>query len=292
MEVGEVMKEQNRKPSFDIKTGMYVKVTDDTSVGTWSLEMAGMRGHWFKVIGTMVHGSGTKRSLTLMSKDYGKPVAFPDCYISEYSTRRPKEMGSPFGDKKPKKNPRGAREFFVGDTVKLFENDWEFVKDTWPEDMFREINGKEVEITRIDPSSRRSEEQYLVSGSGRSWWVGDQHIEKIVKVKGKEQRVERVEVPYISFPSSWLIRMVSNPLPQPQTHALHFYVRKRQWKGKGTGDECVSVVLFNKGIYGAKAVWEVFPTEEDGCEQCACDDVSTMLIFVTKALNIMEKKIK
>jgi len=86
----------------------------------------------------------------LIFKDYGKPVAFPDCYISEYSTRRPKEMGSPFGDKKPKKNPRGAREFFVGDTVKLFEKDWEFVKDTWPEDMFREINGKEVEITRIE----------------------------------------------------------------------------------------------------------------------------------------------
>ena len=24
--------------------------------------------------------------------------------------------------------------FFVGDTVQLFENDWEFVKNTWPED--------------------------------------------------------------------------------------------------------------------------------------------------------------
>lgn len=284
------MKEQNRKPNFDIKTGMYVKVTDDTSVGTWSLEMAGMRGHWFKVIDTKAHGFGTKHQLTLMSKDYGKPVAFPDYYISEYSKRRPKGR------------PKGAREFFVGDTVKLFENDWEFVKNTWPEEMFREINGKVVEITEIDPSPRRSEEVYVVrlvseDGSGTCWWIGDQHIEKKVKGKGKGSGSglpEEIEVPYISFPSSWLIQIVSNPTlryPSP-THALHFYVRKRQWKGKGTGDERVSVVLFNKGVYGAKAVWEVFPTEEDGCEQCDCDDVSTMLIFVTKALNIMEKDIK
>jgi hypothetical protein len=186
----------------------------------------------------------------------------------------------------------------VGDTVKLFENDWEFVKDTWNERMFSEINGKEVEISEIVPRPFRPEEVYEVrlmseDGSGRSWWLGAQHIEKMVKVKGKEQ-TEEIEVPYISFPSSWLIQIVSNPTlryPSP-THALNFYVRKRQWKGKGTGDERISVVLFNKGIYGAKAVWEVFPTEEDGCEQCDCDDVSTMLIFVTKALNIMEKKIK
>lgn len=192
------------------------------------------------------------------------------------------------------------REYKVGDIVKLFENDWEFVKDTWTESMFREFNGKVVEITSIDPSPRRSEEVYLVrvmreGGSVTRRWIGDQHIEKKVKGKGSGSGLpEEIELPYISFPSSWLIQIVSNPTlryPSP-THALNFYVRKRQWKGKGTGDERISVVLFNKGIYGAKAVWEVFPTEEDGCEQCDCDDVSTMLIFVTKALNIMEKKIK
>lgn len=192
------------------------------------------------------------------------------------------------------------RKYKAGDTVKLFENDWEFVKDTWTESMFREINGKEVEIRAVDPRPLRPEEAYevrLVSedGSGTYWWIGARHIKKkVISKRSGSGLPEEIEVPYISFPSSWLIQIASNPTlryPSPTKH-LHFYVRKRQWKGKGTGVERVSVVLFNKGIYGTKAVWEVFPTEEDGCEQCDCDDVSTMLIFVTKALNIMEKGIK